>query len=130
MSWSHLNEHSRNVHDSTPRKEDYWQDVISKVFQCENCTENFTRKNDLKLHMKIRHYIQSIFKCDQCNNSYRYQKNLQQHKLEKHGPELKRYACPDCGKVFFPKKKYGKTQAVTCKSKLAPYKLFLGIWLI
>ena len=100
----HLYEHSRNVHDSNPRKEDYWQDVKSKIFQCENCTENFTRKNDLKAHMKIRHSIQSIFKCDQCNNSYRYQKNLHQHKLEKHGPELKRYACPDCGKVFSQKR--------------------------
>ena len=93
----HLNQHSRNVHGLDPRKEDYWQDLKRKTFQCKKCPENFIKKNDLEAHIQEKHSTMDTFTCDQCANIYRYQKNLLQHKLDKHGPEVNRYECPDCG---------------------------------
>ena len=96
----HLNEHSKKIHDFNPRQEDYWQDLRKKIFQCENCSKNFSREVDFKAHVKAKHSNLETFTCDLCPNVYKHEKNLRQHKLEKHGPEINRYECPECGKMF------------------------------
>ena len=95
-----LNAHLINVHGTNPRKEDYWQDLQKETFKCKSCGKEFARKTDLKVHIKVKHTTQELFPCDKCEKQYSYKTNLERHKLEKHGLELKKYKCPECGAVL------------------------------
>ena len=108
----YLKAHKLHVHGADQKKEDYWQDIPQKLFECETCKTNFIRKADLKSHMQSKH-IQSpdiFFKCDLCNAKFRYNKNLKRHKLEKHGKEGNNFECPDCGKIFIYKRNMERHQ--------------------
>ena len=106
----HLNEHTLNIHNINPRKEDYWQDREKKTFKCKACEAYFKRKTDLNIHIKVHHNDQDSFNCDECSKKFKYEKTLKQHKLEKHGPKERNFECPTCGKMFTAKRNMRRHQ--------------------
>ena len=67
-----------------------------KQFRCELCGDRFTRKNDVKRHMKLIHEKPRNFQCDECEKYFLTEDNLRTHQ-EKHSRELK---CRKCQHMF------------------------------
>ena len=99
-----------DVHGLNQRKEDYWQDLPRKTFECETCEAKFQRKGDLTAHFKIMHMVQDMVDCDLCPAKFKYSKSLKRHKMEKHGSEENKPKCPDCGKMFNQKRNMERHQ--------------------
>ena len=73
-----------------------------KQFRCELCGDRFTRKNDVKRHMKLIHEKPRNFQCEQCEKYFLSEDNLRTHQ-EKHSRELK---CRKCDHLFGKKAYY------------------------
>ena len=67
-----------------------------KQFRCELCGDRFTRKNDVKRHMKLIHEKPRNFQCEECHKYFLTEDNLKTH-LEKHSRQL---VCRKCDHVF------------------------------
>ena len=67
-----------------------------KQFRCELCGDRFTRKNDVKRHMKLIHEKPRNFQCEECEKYFLTEDNLRTHQ-EKHSRELK---CRKCQHMF------------------------------
>ena len=67
-----------------------------KQFRCELCGDRFTRKNDVKRHMKLIHEKPRNFQCEECEKYFLTEDNLRTHQ-EKHSRELK---CRKCHHMF------------------------------
>ena len=67
-----------------------------KQFRCELCGDRFTRKNDVKRHMKLIHEKPRNFQCEECEKYFITEDNLRTHQ-EKHSRELK---CRKCQHMF------------------------------
>ena len=63
-----------------------------KQFKCDLCGDGFTRKNDVKRHMKLIHEKPRNFKCDICQKYFVTEENLKCHK-NKHKNEMKCRVC-------------------------------------
>ncbi|EFO84375.1 hypothetical protein CRE_19879 [Caenorhabditis remanei] len=73
------------------------------VFKCEYCQKDFTRLDNLKVHIRIQHKKKmsentSGVVCDVCKTAFRSMKSVQHHKRRMHG--AKKYECPHCDKKF------------------------------
>ena len=106
----YFNAHMLNVHGLDQKKEDYWQDIPKRFFECNDYKSKFARKSDLTVHIKSKHKTQDRIKCDQCSAEFKYSKNLNRHKLEKHMAQKYKCKCPDCGKVFKQKRNMKRHQ--------------------
>ena len=53
-------------------------------FECENCKQAFSLKDNMKRHMKAHHSDQVNFSCDKCDYDTKYKFNLKKHKDKKH----------------------------------------------
>ncbi|CAJ1084490.1 telomere zinc finger-associated protein isoform X2 [Xyrichtys novacula] len=75
----------------------------SKVhtFTCETCSETFTGKEELRLHV-VTHTGNMPYKCSTCSEQFMYKKNLMTHLMKVHG-HPKPHACPQCPKTFLTK---------------------------
>ena len=73
-----------------------------KQFRCELCGDRFTRKNDVKRHMKLIHEKPRNFQCEECEKYFLTEDNLKTHQ-EKHRRELK---CRKCDHMFGKKAYY------------------------
>ena len=82
-----------------------------KQFECEVCHKYFTRKGNLKTHLKKIHMdpatspSEKTFECDVCNRTFTRKASLNAHRKKMHmdlAAEQDR-TCPICGLVFdFP----------------------------
>ena len=73
-----------------------------KQFRCELCGDRFTRKNDVKRHMKLIHEKPRNFQCEECKKYFLTEENLQTH-LDKHSRQL---ICRKCQHVFGKRNHY------------------------
>jgi len=67
-----------------------------KQFRCDLCGDRFTRKNDVKRHMKLIHEKPRNFQCEECEKYFLTEENLKTHQ-EKHRRQL---ICRKCHHVF------------------------------
>lgn len=50
-----------------------------KLFKCDNCGKNFTKKKFIRLHMST--HLKDRFKCDKCDKTYTNMNYLKRHSL-------------------------------------------------
>ena len=55
-----------------------------KVFQCNICNQNFSRRFNLDVHVKLRHLNEKNFPCDLCDQVCGRKPDLKKHKLKYH----------------------------------------------
>ena len=69
---------------------------INRSFRCTKCVVNFSRKVDLRIH--LRNCYQKPFKCKKCKTSFFSMKTLDTHqKIHEH---KRLYTCRNCAKSF------------------------------
>ena len=79
--------------------------------ECEDCGEYFTRKDNLKCHMKNRHYDTNanmtyvkdvnsllLIKCELCDQVFNRKSNMLRHQERIHSIEEEKniFSCPHC----------------------------------
>ena len=55
-----------------------------KIFQCNICKQNFSRRFNLDVHVKLRHLNEKNFPCDLCDQVCGRKPDLKKHKLKYH----------------------------------------------
>ena len=55
-----------------------------KIFQCHICYQNFSRRFNLDVHIKLRHLNEKNFPCDLCDQVCGRKPDLKKHKLKYH----------------------------------------------
>lgn len=92
-NWTQLVKHRRVVHSSDKR------------FQCDCCGKTFSRKPNIKQHMKLHIAVEEVFEChyENCSKFYNAKRNLMAHIRSKH--EGKKLICSICSCIFSTKQK-------------------------
>jgi uncharacterized C2H2 Zn-finger protein len=100
-----LRVHMLNIHNENYTKEDY-QEKSNAVneYKCDKCESKFKYKKNLNAHVKNKHVNKEVFHCDECESSFGNKKSLVRHKKSKHGPNISKFPCPMCGKLFLEKR--------------------------
>ena len=72
--------------------------------KCLYCDKTFSRKDDMKKHMKKKHleHSRETFACAKCKKSFHYEENLITHQRTRGKETLRKFNCPHpgCGKLF------------------------------
>ena len=74
------------------------KDVNDDKFPCKRCDSSFKQKDELKVHMKQKHKMQT--KCKVCEETFGFTFELEIH-LKKH--EVETFKCDKCEKTFYLK---------------------------
>lgn len=69
--------------------------VVGQTYDCAICSQNFTRKYELKSHLS-RHFGLNLCLCSICGKQFSHSSNLIRHSRIHSG--VKPYRCKDCGK--------------------------------
>ena len=69
------------------------------VLECDQCYVIYKTKKELARHVLKEHY-QKVYNCDFCSKEFTREDNLLRHKKSVHDPICKKICCPDCGKNF------------------------------
>jgi len=80
------------------------------TFDCEECSEPFSKRNLLNKHMK-KHF--PPFQCDNCSRAFQFRKDLTRHCKSQHPEtveELTVLFCPYPGCKFSPERSTGSTR--------------------
>jgi len=73
---------------------------------CRLCDTPFTRKYDLKRHIKTTHLDFRNFACDLCGNKFKRKQHLNVHKTLVHEKASMNLACPYCESVLTSESNY------------------------
>ena len=85
-------------------------DDVQEIYECDQCTLVFSRKDNLTAHMNIHQEDRKMFECDQCTEKFTEQRNLIRHVETVH--ETKVFKCDEC-KLTFPRKdNYSRHQEI------------------
>ena len=68
--------------------------VTEKKFKCESCGKLFSRKGDLKQHVRFVHEKIKQFSCPYCHNRFHTNASLTRHLATQSG--VKNYKCSHC----------------------------------
>ena len=68
-----------------------------KPYQCSDCGKSFGHSGAMKRH-RLLHTEEKPYGCSLCEKRYSRLERLRDHERTHSG---NRYACPDCGNVFF-----------------------------
>ncbi|XP_061681098.1 zinc finger protein 501-like [Syngnathoides biaculeatus] len=86
----------------------------NRPYKCSLCPKDFSRRCDMKVHIRVKHTGETPFACPICGKGFAVKKYMTLH-MRRHSGE-KRFACPLCSKQFTAKagmvKHMGKP---TCK---------------
>eukprot|EP00184_Porphyridium_aerugineum_P007365 CAMPEP_0184706852 /NCGR_PEP_ID=MMETSP0313-20130426/36975_1 /TAXON_ID=2792 /ORGANISM="Porphyridium aerugineum, Strain SAG 1380-2" /LENGTH=780 /DNA_ID=CAMNT_0027168419 /DNA_START=711 /DNA_END=3053 /DNA_ORIENTATION=- len=66
---------------------------------CKICSQPFSRKHDLKRHIKTIHLRERSFKCNSCESKFKRRQHLESHVKTVH-EKSSSFVCDRCGKVF------------------------------
>ena len=80
-SKSNLNRHYCQVHGLETRFDIDKVAVQVYPFQCDQCSSNYKRKDDLKVHVEHKHGPEEncIFDCQHCRKKFKYKSSLRKH---------------------------------------------------
>ena len=70
----------------------------AKPYSCSNCSQRFTRLDQLKTHLLKSHNEGTWLTCNICRKKFSHSGNLKQHLLRHDG--VKSYVCSQCPKCF------------------------------
>ena len=73
-----------------------------KTFDCKQSEQSFSRKTNLKSHMKVDHGNRNLLQCDLCDNTFEESHQLELHLMNNHDTVAK-YSCDICNKHFMKK---------------------------
>lgn len=95
-NWSRLVIHRRRYHQPAP------------IFICDLCNKKFTRRPNLREHMKLHSMSSEVYQChyENCAKFYTAKRNLFSHIRSKH--EGKRFICDYCNQQKTTKQKLGQ----------------------
>lgn len=117
-NWSKLVIHRRRYHQPAP------------TFTCDLCDKKFTRRPNLREHMKLHSMSAEVYQChyENCAKFYTAKRNLYSHIRSKH--EGKRFICDYCNQQKTTKQKLGQhilshINPNNSKPKIAPFLLKL-----
>ncbi|XP_049877897.1 zinc finger protein 660-like [Pectinophora gossypiella] len=68
-------------------------------FSCQICHANFSRKDNLLVHLRLQHILRKKFACKQCSYSTSTFSKLILHVQHYHSGLPRKYECDHCGKV-------------------------------
>ena len=77
---------------------------ITKIHQCNICSETFTTEENLNIHIKSSHTEQNMIKCNQCNETFKTEESLNIHEVTNH-IQVITFQCETCTKTF-PSEEY------------------------
>ena len=69
-------------------------------YLCPICNKTFTSESQLEKHQRF--HVQKCFSCDICHEIFDKKWLYEQHLTERHGQQLEKSSCPECGKEFSP----------------------------
>jgi uncharacterized C2H2 Zn-finger protein len=100
---------------------------------CQCCQKKFTRRHDLKRHVKSVHYVtepepepelepepETDLGCRLCGMIFARQTTLSKHIIDMHPKETLKFQCDRCGKGFTRKYTLQRHQQTVCVSTLQP----------
>ncbi|XP_026745928.1 zinc finger protein 417-like [Trichoplusia ni] len=77
---------------------------IKSSYICDYCNKNYTKKNCLKMHIKLRHTVGWVFQCDKCGKRLSSKAHLIEHG-NTHLRVMDRHVC-HCGAMFSSRRGY------------------------
>lgn len=83
-------------------KENKMASQTNKPFSCSICSRNFTKKSQVREHMKV-HYSQTVFTCPQCSAIFREADELRLHSNSVHYMDE---SCSLCQRSFADSQEY------------------------
>ena len=85
ISQKNIKRHLQNVH-GVADKNTFAVTELKRPFKCDQCREWFSRKDNLKAHIKNKHSdtTSKQFSCNHCENTYIKKQQLNAHIRNKH----------------------------------------------
>ena len=71
-----------------------------KIYECNECYKRFSKKYNLKMHIKGVHQEERPFKCTICPKAFKRKAHLQAHLKKIHSIKPKIHVCKDCAEEF------------------------------
>ncbi|XP_018348345.1 PREDICTED: zinc finger protein 708-like [Trachymyrmex septentrionalis] len=68
-----------------------------KPYHCEFCKRSFTRKENLKIHIEVKHKLDKNYKCNVCKEIFTTYERLENHTKKRHKGV---YECNQCLSTF------------------------------
>lgn len=78
--------------------------TVKQKYICDYCKAQYTQKNCLKMHIKLRHTVGWIFQCDKCGKKFSSRAHLEEHD-NTHYKIVDRYVCY-CGAKYSTRRGY------------------------
>ena len=96
-----MKRHHRDVH-GVADKNTYAVKELKKPFECNQCGDLFTRKDNLNAHIKRKHVDSTCerFSCDHCEKTYSKMQDLNVHIRNSHAVFPLNFNCPLCDQSF------------------------------